>query len=178
MKKVEKIIRVIIEASGIVGVVFLLAMMMMTVLDVILRYFFRRPIVGSVEISISLMVCVVFLGIAWCALNDGHISVDIITSKLSGRGRSILNGFDNLVTFLLAIVIAWRSLDEALLVKMMDVTSPLLGIPRYPFVLVTAFGFLLLFFATALLFIKNVTSTKTPGKMEDSSLPKISEMDS
>ena len=160
MKKAEKFIRLIIEASGIVGVVILLAMMMMTVVDVILRYFFRRPIVGSVEISVSLMVCVVFLGIAWCALNDGHISVDIITSKMSRRGRAFLNGFDNLVTFALALVIAWRSYLEAVSVKKMEVTSPLLGIPRYPFVFVTAFGFLLLFFAALILFIRNVKSVK------------------
>ena len=120
----------IIEASGIVGVVFLLAMMMMTVVDVIMRYFFLRPIIGSVEISISLMVCVVFLGIAWCALNDGHISVDIITGRMSKKGRAFLNGFDNFVTLALALIIAWRSFLEGVSVKKMEVTSPLLGIPR------------------------------------------------
>ena len=166
MKKAEKFIRFIIEASGIVGVVILLAMMMMTVVDVILRYFFLRPIIGSVEISIILMVCVVFLGIAWCALNDGHISVDIVTGKLSKRGRAILNSFDNIVTFALALLIAWRSFLEAVSVKEMEVTSPLLGIPRYPFVFVTAFGFLLLFFAALILFIRNVKSVKDASETD------------
>ena len=166
MKKAERFIRLIIEASGIVGVVILLAMMMMTVVDVILRYFFRRPIIGSLEISITLMVCIVFLGIAWCALNDGHISVDIITGKLSRRGRAFLNGFDNLLTFALALVIAWRSYLEAVSVKKMEVTSPLLGIPRYPFVFVTAFGFLLLFFAALILFIRNVKSVKDTNETD------------
>ena len=160
MKKTEKFIRLIIEASGIVGVVILLAMMMMTVADVIMRYFFRRPIIGSEEISTLLMVCVVFLGIAWCALKDGHISVDILTGKLSKRGRAFLNGFDNILTFALALIIAWRTFLEAMSVKKMDVNSPLLGIPRYPFIFVTAFGFLLLFFAALIMFIRNVKSVK------------------
>jgi TRAP-type C4-dicarboxylate transport system permease small subunit len=162
MKKVEKIVRWIIEGSGIVGVVILIAMMLMTVADVILRYFFRRPIIGSMEISVALMVCVVFLGIGWCALNDGHISVDIITGKLSKRGRALLNGFDNFVTMALALMIAWRSFVEALSVKDMEVASPILSIPRYPFVFVTSFGFLLLFFAALILIIKNVRSVKNP----------------
>ena len=166
MKKVEKFIRLIIEASGIVGVVILLGMMMMTVVDVIMRYFFRRPIIGSEEISTLLMVCVVFLGIAWCALKDGHISVDIITGKLSKRGRAFLNGFDNILTFALALIIAWRTFLEAMSVKKMDVNSPLLGIPRYPFIFVTAFGFLLLFFAALILFIRNVKSVKYPNETE------------
>jgi TRAP-type C4-dicarboxylate transport system permease small subunit len=160
MKKTEKFIRLIIEVSGIVGVVILLAMMMMTVADVIMRYFFRRPIIGSEEISTLLMVCVVFLGIAWCALKDGHISVDIITGKLSKRGRAFLNSFDNILTFALALIIAWRTFLEAVSVKKMDVNSPLLGIPRYPFIFVTAFGFLLLFLAALILFIRNVKSVK------------------
>lgn len=166
MKKAEKSIGWIIEASGIVGVVVLLAMMMMTVVDVIMRYFFLQPIIGSVELSTILMVCVVFLGIAWCALNDGHISVDIITGKLSKKGRAVLNSFDNILTFVLALLIAWRSFREALSVKEMEVTSPLLGIPRYPFVFVTAFGFLLLFFAALILFIRNVKSLKDPNETD------------
>ena len=160
MKKVEKFIRLIIEASSMVGVVILLAMMMMTVVDVVMRYFFRRPIIGSVELSISMMVGIVFLGIGWCALNGGHISVDIITGKLSKRGRTVLSGFDNLATFALALLIAWRSFVEALAAKNIDVASPLLGIPRYPFIFITAFGFLLLFFAALILFIKDINSLK------------------
>ena len=162
MKKVEKIISLIIEASGITGVVILLAMMMMTVADVIMRYFFRQPIIGSMEISVVLMVCVVFLGIGWCALSDGHISVDIITGRLSQRGRALLNGFDNIVTLVLALIITWRSFVEALSVKDMEVASPILSIPRYPFVFITSFGFLLLFFAALMLFIRNMKSLKDP----------------
>ena len=166
MIKTEKAIRWIIKASGIAGVGILLAMMMMTVADFVMRYFFRRPIIGSVEISTILMVCVVFLCMAWCALNDGHIRVDIITGKLSTKGRVILNSFDNILTFALALLIAWRSFIEAMSVKDMEVTSPLLGIPRYPFVFVTAFGFLLLFFAALILFIRNVKSVKDPNEMD------------
>ena len=112
------------------------------------------------------MVCIVFLGIAWCALNDGHISVDIITGKLSKRGRALLNGFDNILTFALALIIAWRSYLEAVSAKKIDVTSPLLGIPRYPFIYVTAFGFLLLFFAALILFIRNVKSVKDANETD------------
>jgi TRAP-type C4-dicarboxylate transport system permease small subunit len=166
MKKAEKSIQWIIQTSGIVGIVILLGMMMMTVVDVTMRYFFRRPIIGSVEISIILMVCVVFLCMAWCALNDGHIRVDIITGKLSKKDRAVLNIFDNILTFVLALLIAWRSFLEAMSVKEMEVTSPLLGIPRYPFVFVTAFGFLLLFFASLILFIRNVKSVKDAKEMD------------
>ena len=166
MKKVEKFIRFIIEGSGIVGIVILLVMMVVTVTDVILRYFFHRPIVGSVEISVTLMVCVVFLCIAWCALNDGHIRIDIITGRLSKKGEALLDGFDNLATLILALVIAWRSYLEASIVKEMDIRSALLDIPRYPFVLVTAFGFLLLFFVGLILFIRNVKSFKDANGKE------------
>ena len=160
MNKFEKTIRFIIEGCGIIGVIILLAMMMMTVADVVLRYFFRQPIIGSMEVSIMLMACIVFLCIGWCALKDGHISVDIITGKLSKKGRAVLNGIDNVVTLLIALLIAWRSFVEAMSVKDMGVTSPILGIPRYPFVFVVSFGFLLLFSAAIILLMKNMKSLK------------------
>ena len=162
----EKIIRLIIEVSGVVGVIILVGMMAVTVADVIGRYFFRRPIIGSMEISIHFMVCVVFLGMGWCALNDGHIRVDIITDKLSKRGEALLDGFDNLATLIVGLIIAWRSYIEVLTVKEMDVNSPILGIPRYPFVFVTAFGFLLLFFAALILFIRDLKSFKDANKTD------------
>ena len=94
MEKVEKIIRRIIEFSGILAVFVLVTMMILTVIDVFLRYCFSRPIVGSQELIVLLMVCVVFLGLGWCTLNKNHIKVDIIESILSRKSRIFLDSIN------------------------------------------------------------------------------------
>ena len=121
MLKFEKRMKLVIEGCGIVGVAILLAMMLMTVADVIMRFFFRRPIIGSI---------------------------------------------DNMVTLAIALIITWRSFMEAMSVKEMGATSPILGIPRYPFVFVVSFGFFLLLSAAVILFMKNMRSLKDPGRTD------------
>ena len=53
-----------------------------------------------------------------------------------------------------------ESFAEALSAKQMEIASPLLGIPRYTFIMITAYGFLLLFFASLILFIYDLKSIK------------------
>jgi TRAP-type C4-dicarboxylate transport system permease small subunit len=151
MKKAERIVRSIIEASGILATLILLVLMMITVCDVLLRALFDKPITGSTEISCMAMVCVVFFGIAWCALKGEHIRVDIISSRLSRKSLIILDSVDNIVTMVLALIIAVQCYSQAMFARQMGLKSLMLAIPRYPFVMVTAFGFFLLFIAMIVL---------------------------
>lgn len=151
MKKIERAIRAFIEGCGMAATFVLIAMMLMTVIDVLLRYFFGRPIIGGTEISSAMMVCVVFLGIAWCALKGEHITVDIIASRLSKRARVILDSIDHMVTLVLGLLIATQSFSQAMFAREMELKSLMLGIPRYPFLIIAAFGFLLLSIATIIL---------------------------
>jgi TRAP-type C4-dicarboxylate transport system permease small subunit len=45
------------------------------------------------------------------------------------------------------LLIATQSFSRAMFLKDMDLKSPMLKIPRYPFLLISAFGFALLFLA-------------------------------
>ena len=151
MKKIERAIRAFIEGCGMASTLVLIALMMMTVFDVILRYFIRHPIIGGTEISYSKMECIEFMGIASCALKGEHITVDIIAGRLSRRAQNILSSIDNLVTLALGLLIAPQSFSQAMFAREMELKSLMLGIPRYPFLIVAAFGFLLLSVAMIIL---------------------------
>jgi len=150
MKSAERIIKLIIEGFGILATLILIAMMMVTVCDVFLRIF-GRPIVGSTEISCAMMVCVVFFAVAWCALRGEHIRVDIISGILSKRKLLILDSIDNIATMVFALLLAKQCLNQAMFARQMGLKSLMLEIPRYPFHIVTAFGFFLLFIALIIL---------------------------
>lgn len=158
MKNVERIVRLIIEGFGILATLILVAMMMVTVCDVFLRLF-GRPIIGSTEISCAMMVCVVFFGVAWCALRGEHIRVDIISGLLSKRKLLVLDSIDNIVTMVLALLLAKQCLSQAMFARQMELKSLMLEIPRYPFHIVTAFGFFLLFITMIVLQINIIRGT-------------------
>ena len=60
----------------------IVALMVYTVADVILRYIFNRPFSGSIEVTEFAMSAIVFLGIAWCGWLGGHVAVDILERPL------------------------------------------------------------------------------------------------
>lgn len=123
-----------------IGAVVLVAMMLMTVADVSMRYLFNHPILGSVEITNYMMVSLAFLGMAWCAVKKGNVKVDVVVEHFSPRVQGI---FDSVTCFFsLAIVslIAGYNFLEARDKMVWYETSDILKVPSYPFLLVLATG--------------------------------------
>ena len=77
----------------------LTAMMILTGFDVTLRYIFNRPIPGSYEITQYMMPIVVVFGLAYCALEEGHVRVELLTSRFPVRAQAFMNSIASLVFF-------------------------------------------------------------------------------
>lgn len=142
----ENRIAQISEIFGVVAVVVLVFMMMLTVSDVVLRYFFNSPIMASMEITEYMMVSVGFLGLAWCALKGMHIKVHLIVGRFSERAQAIVDIINHIIILGLCVIIAWRSFSEALMAKEMGRASEITDIPTHPFYYIVVFGYILLFF--------------------------------
>lgn len=124
-----------------VGVFFLAVMMLVTTVDVLSRFFFNLPITGSIEITGFLLVLTILLGIPYAAARKQHVTIDILTYKLSERVGLVLNSITLFIAITLFAVIVWRSIDYALLMNSMNRVTAVLRMPISPFVLVVAFGF-------------------------------------
>ena len=149
----EKIVTRIANAAGIASTVLLIVMMMLTVSDVFLRRFFDMPIKGSMELTEYLMVCVGTLGLAWCALQGAHIKVDLIVSKFSQRAQKYIDSFNYVLLMGVSGLIAWQTFVRAGTVRELGVSSAMLEIPQYPFVLVVTVSYFLLFLTAIMLLI-------------------------
>ncbi|QQM30369.1 TRAP transporter small permease [Martelella lutilitoris] len=86
----------------------LMALMGLTVIDVIGRYVLNAPIRGAAELSELLLVSLVYLGLPAVCLDGGHVTVDLVTKSLprwSERARLFVTG---LVSSGVLGIIAWR----------------------------------------------------------------------
>lgn len=54
----------------------LFSMMALTAADVVLRYFFSRPLAAGFELTEILMTMLIYLGIATLSLRRGHITLN------------------------------------------------------------------------------------------------------
>lgn len=132
--------RPIIKLLNGIAMGILAAMMFLTATDVILRYFFNRPIAGAYELIEYMMAILIPFGLAYCALQGGHVSVDLVVSRFSKKTRSIIGSITTLLCLALFLLITWQNvmyIGEHFESKL---TSSVLLIPAYPFVTAVAIG--------------------------------------
>jgi TRAP-type C4-dicarboxylate transport system permease small subunit len=116
-----------VAASGLV------AMMVLTSADVILRSF-RRPIPGTFEIVGFLCVVVIAFAIGHTQILRGHISVEIVVLRLPQRAQGIIGSIMCLLGLGLFVLLAWQSLELARDLWLSGQVSPTEKIPFFPFV--------------------------------------------
>ena len=126
-------------ASVILG-----AMMLLTVADVVLRWIFNAPIIGTTEITESMMACIAFFAMAWCAAEKSHLKVDLVVDRFPARVQGVFDTLTTLAGLCLVALFAWRSFLEGMAVQELNLISSLIKIPAYPFYYVIAAGCALL----------------------------------
>lgn len=124
-----------------VGVFILAFMMFLTATDVILRYFFNRPILGSYEISEFMMAALAAVTIGYAAKIDAHVNVDLISSRLPATIQRTLRVFTNLICVVFFGLMSWRNFYQSKVLHDARSVSASLSIPESPFVLILAIGF-------------------------------------
>ncbi len=111
----------------------IVAMMLLTCADVVLRYF-RRPIPGTYELVCFLGAAAVAFAMAYTSVEKGHVSVrfvvDLFPHKIQGLIESITSSFG---LFLFALI-AWQSVLYANELHLSGEVSLTLELPFYPFV--------------------------------------------
>lgn len=125
-----KIVRTINRIMGYVASGFLILLMLITVVDVFLRYFFNSPLTGTTEISQLMMIIIVFPALGWAAIDRAHIRVDLLVNQLPSRLKALFSSITLLIALGVYIIIAWRSFLESTVVNRQ---TSLINLPFAPF---------------------------------------------
>lgn len=123
-----------------VGSFMLLLMTLLTTADVMLRYFFNRPIPGAYELVQFMMVILVSFSLAYCFIQKGHISVDVVISRCPQRAQVIIKSIGTLISLGLVSLITWQSALYAKVISEAGWESLILDIPLFPFIAVVSCG--------------------------------------
>ena len=117
----------------------LVAMMSLTVADVILRSF-RRPILGTYEIVGLMGAIVIAFAMPHTTLQRGHVAVEIVVSNLSPSVQSIVNLVTRILSIILFALIAWECFNYGNELKASGEVSMTLRLPFYPILYGIAFA--------------------------------------
>ena len=139
LQRFEKSLTVISRWFNWVAGGAVVGMMLLTVLDVGLR-FFRRPIPGTYEVVGMLGAVFVAFSLAETSLKRGHIAVDFLVRKLSPAWQAAIDAVNAAVCGALFGLISWQSLRYAHDLRVSGEVSMTLQLPLYPFVNAIALG--------------------------------------
>jgi C4-dicarboxylate transporter, DctQ subunit len=100
LDRVEDAFAVIASAMLVFTVVFV-------PLDVASRYFFGAPITWVYEVTEYILLMVPCLGMAWLARNNGHVVIDVLTTRLDKEHRRKLEAGVFILVALTCGFVAW-----------------------------------------------------------------------
>lgn len=118
----------------IVAGTILFMMMGLTVVDVVMRYWFNSSIAGAFEITELLLVILIFAGFPLVSKGDQHVSVDVLERLFSDRIKWILVIVKQAVATAVLGTMSWLLWDRVNLVLDYNDVTAVLHISILPFV--------------------------------------------
>ena len=137
----ERLAARLYRPAALLGGVFLVAVLLLTVLDVILRHTRDAAVPGAFELTELAMAAIVFLGLAQTQHRGEHIAIDLLYERLPPPGRRLLDGLVHQVSLLVSGAVAWQLVVHLDRVRAGGEVTAVLGLPLYPAVALAAAGF-------------------------------------
>lgn len=137
---------VVIKEAEISSLLMVILVVMMCY-EVVRRYFFNAPTIWGLEFTTFIFGVHFVMGYAYTEYYDGHVRVDIFSSRLSAKAQNILYiALTTCVTLPLVALLCIWAWDNALTsTKIMESLSSAWAPPIWPVKLLMALGFTFLF---------------------------------
>lgn len=140
----------ILKFFGFLAFICIILTMLIMSAEVVMRYFFNKPLGWSVEISTYLLVYICFMAAPYVLAKNKHVTMDIVYSKLSTNVRAWLDLINSVLIILISSIITWYSFWVSLdLYQSGMLVHGTSEIPKYLLVLVIFISGLLLFLESA-----------------------------
>lgn len=123
---------------GAIAALLLFGMMVLTFVDVMMRYVFNAPIGASFEITELALGLLIFAALPLVSLKDEHVAIDLIDMIVPAGVIRFMQRVVNLIVAICLGVLAWRLWDTAARFASYGDTTATAQIPIAPFYYVMA----------------------------------------
>jgi len=129
--------------TAVIGGVIIFGMMLLGVAEIFLRKTFNSPLYGQLDLIELTMVSYAILTVSYCYRKAGHVRVDILAGRFTGRTHWLAEFMAIVVTLLLMLVLlpgAWHYFQNAYLIGDSTINT---GWPTWPSKLACVVGFVI-----------------------------------
>jgi TRAP-type C4-dicarboxylate transport system permease small subunit len=97
------------DGFNLIAAFSILALMLLAVVQVVGRLAFNAPVPGFIDITEQAMAIFAFAGVAYCQRVGGHIRMEIVLGKLSGRTLYICEMIGVILIAITVALLIWGS---------------------------------------------------------------------
>jgi TRAP-type mannitol/chloroaromatic compound transport system permease small subunit len=148
LEKISSAIDAFNRKEGEWSALLIIPLTIVVIYEVIMRYVFNAPTVWGFEATTFIYGVHFMLGLAYTAVHDGHVKVDIFTSRAKPRTQAILVILTNLIIFLPVFscmtIWAWKYAVTSTVQRELNSTSWAPAIWPFKLIMAIAFSFLLI----------------------------------
>lgn len=135
-----KIIKIIINALTVMCGVLVCGMLLLICADVLLRYAFKAPINGAIELEQMLNVTLM-LALGTTVLAGNHIKVDVVADLLPKKAQKVLTIITHIISIAVFALIAWQAFESCSYMIRRNIRYSSLRFPTWPFYALIGLGF-------------------------------------
>lgn len=128
----EKTIKLLCSFFNLFAAAALTAMMLLTCVDVSMRYFFNRPLSGTYDLVGLMGAVIAAFAMPYTMLKGSHVAVDLLVRMLSAKKRLIIETVTHSVGIVLFLILVWQCMVLAFDMKAAGEVTPTLLLPFYP----------------------------------------------
>lgn len=156
------------KALNTIALFAFLIMVLLTFVDVLLRYFLHRPFVGTQSWTEVLLVLVVSFCMPYTLFQDQHIKVELFTGMLKPKARQYLQVITAVISTALMGALTYQSLMQLLyFLEHGKMNGSSYQIIAWPFQLCIVIGCALMFLISLRYILKSIVqyAELNPGKL-------------
>ena len=108
MHQLDRVNKILNKGLAFVAGFSLIAMMLVTVGEMVLRMF-GKPMAGIVETIGWLAAITIAFALGYTQIHQGHVSISLFTDRLKPRLRNVVNMITYLTSFVLFVIVTLKN---------------------------------------------------------------------
>jgi TRAP-type C4-dicarboxylate transport system permease small subunit len=105
--RLRRFFDLVVDAAAFVSGIVLFFVTVLVCADIVMRYYFNRPIQGALESSEYGLLFLTLLAAAWLARENKHVRMELLIHKLKPATQATVNGITSLVCVLICAVVTY-----------------------------------------------------------------------
>ena len=145
MDKIRKAIDAVVTAGGYASAALMVIVTLLPIYEVVTRYFLQSPSIWASDFTRYGILYLTFLGAAWVLKEDGHVKIELLTSRFSAGGENLIAALTSTIGCVACGIFCWavtRSTWDSFQAGQAIVRSVV--VPRYLVVWIMPLGTFLL----------------------------------